>query len=82
MKSRKIGNKMGEDCRDSRHKFGVNEANASHSNNSETRTKTQEPVDGDLVLDIKLILLDGAIVPDVHDDHEDEGENYGYPRSF
>ena len=58
------------------------EANPFHTDNSKSRTQAKEPVDGNLILDIKLIFLEGAIVPDIHDNHENEGECNGYPSSF
>jgi hypothetical protein len=60
----------------------VNEANATDTNNTEFRAETKEPVDGDFTLNVKLTLLDGAIVPDAHYEHEDEREDNRDPGSL
>ena len=66
---------MRENCRDATVELRVYEANASDTDNAKVRAEAKEPVDGDLVLKIEFILLDGAIVPDAHYQHEDEGED-------
>lgn len=73
---------MREDCRDPGVELGVDEADAADSDNAEVGAEAKEPVDGDLVLEIELILLDGAIVPDAHYRHEDEGQHNWDPGSF
>ena len=62
---------MREDCWDAGFELGVDEANATDTNDTEVRAETKEPVDGDLALNVKLILLNGAIVPDAHYQNED-----------
>jgi hypothetical protein len=82
MKRWQIGDKMGEDGRDAAVELGVYEADAADTDDAEVWAEAKEPVDGDLVLKIELILLDGAIVPDAHYHHEDEGQDDGDPGSF
>lgn len=82
MECRQIGDKMGEDRRDAAVKLGVYEADAADTDDSEVWAEAKEPVDGDLVLKIELVLLDGAVVPDTHYHHEEEGEDDGDPGSF
>lgn len=82
MKCRQIGDKMREDCWDASLKLSVNEANATDTNNTEVGAETKKPVDGDLALNVEFVLLDGAIVPDAHYQHEDESENDRDPGSL
>ena len=60
----------------------MNEPNASHTYKAKSRTKAKEPVDGDLVLDIKFVLLTCAIMPYAHDSHENEGKSNRNPCSL
>ena len=62
---------MREDSWDAGFELGVDEANAADTNDTEVRAETKEPVDGDFALDVKLILLNGAKVPDAHYQNED-----------
>jgi hypothetical protein len=73
---------MGEDRRDAAVELGVYEADAADTDDAKVRAEAEEPVDGDLVLKIELVFLDGAVVPDAHDHHEEEGEDDWDPGSF
>ena len=82
MKGRQIGDKMWEDRWDASLELSMDEANATDTNNTEVWAETKKPVDGDLALNIKLILLDGAIMPDAHYQHKDESQYNRYPGSL
>lgn len=72
MKCREIGDKVGNDGRDSRYKFSMNEANGSDTDNSKVRAKTEEPINRDLILDVEFVFLECTIVPYIHDYHENK----------
>lgn len=61
-----IGDEVREDGRDPRDKFSVYETDTLHTHNAKTGAKAEEPVDGNLVLDIKLVFFYGTIVPHIH----------------
>jgi hypothetical protein len=82
MKCRQIGDKVRENGWNTRHDVCMYEPNASDPNNPQGRAKIQEPTYRDLVLDIKIILLYGTIVPHAHHHHENEGQGDGYPSPF
>jgi hypothetical protein len=82
MKGRQIGDKMREDRWDASLKLSMDETNATHTNNTEVWAETKKPVDGDLALNVKLILLDGAIVPYAHYQHKDESQDNRDPGSL
>jgi hypothetical protein len=82
MKGRQIGDKMRKDCRDAGLKLSVDETNATDTNDTKVWAETKKPVDGNLALNVKLILLDGSIVPDAHYQHEDESQDDWDPGSF
>ena len=75
MKGRQVDDEMREDSWDASFELGVDEANATDADNAKVRAESKEPVDGDLALDVKLVLLDGAIVSDAHYQDEDESKN-------
>lgn len=72
MEGGKVGHKVGEDGRDSWNKLGVYKTNAMDADDAKGGAEAKEPVDWDLVLDIEFVFLECAIMPDIHDDHEDE----------
>lgn len=82
MEGWKVCDKVGENCWDSRHKFSVNKTNATDSYYAKARTQAEQPVNRDLVLEIKLILFEGAEVPHIHDYHEDKSKGNRDPSSF
>jgi len=82
MKGRQIGDKMREDRWDAGLKLSMDEANATDTNNTKVWAETKKPVDGDLALNVKLVLLNGAIMPDAHYQHKDESQYNRYPGSL
>lgn len=60
----------------------MDQAYAFHTHKAERWTEAQKPVNGDLVLDVELILLEGSVVPGAHDNHENKGESYWNPCTF
>jgi hypothetical protein len=82
VKGRQVGDEMREDSWDAGFELGVDEANATDADNAKVRAESKEPVDGDLALDVKLVLLDGAIVLDAHYQDEDESKNDWDPGSL
>lgn len=74
-----IGDEMGQDGRNSGHEFGVDEPDSSDTDDPEFGARTEEPIEGDFVLFIKLIPFERAVMPDGHDDEEDGGEDDGDP---
>lgn len=67
VESGEVGDEMGENSWNSCNKLGVNEANATDSGNTQVRTQGEQPVDGNFVFNIKLILFQGSVMPTVHD---------------
>ena len=72
---RQVGDEMREDTWDAGFELGVDEANATDADNAKVQAETKEPVDRNLALDVKLIPLDGAIVPDAHYQNEDKSKD-------
>ena len=66
MKSWEVGDEVSENGGDSRDKLSVYEANARDPHNAEIGAQAEEPVKGNLVLNIKLVFLERAVVPSVH----------------
>ncbi|GER35762.1 nucleoside diphosphate kinase, partial [Striga asiatica] len=75
MEGGKIRDEVGENGGNAGDELGVDEPDAADPNYA-------EPVDGDLVLHVELVLLEGAVVPRVHDGEEDEGEGDRDPRAL
>ena len=82
VKGWEVGNKVGEDSWYSRYQFGVYEANPTNSDNAKARTKAEKPVNGDLVLDFKLILPNCSIVPNIHDEEKAQTKSNRNPCSL
>ena len=66
---------MGEDRGDAAVQLRVYEADAADTDDAKVRAEAEEPVDGDLVLHVELVLLDCAVVPDAHYHHEEGGKD-------
>lgn len=82
VKCRQISDEVGEDGWNSRYQFCMYQSNASNTDNPQWRTKVQEPVYWNLVLEIELILLYSAIMPHAHDYHKYKGEGNWDPCAF
>lgn len=67
VESREVGNEMGENSWNSCNKLSVNEANATDPCNTQVGTQGEQPVDGNFVFNIKLVLLQGSVMPTIHD---------------
>lgn len=75
-----VGDEAGEVGGDAGDEVGVDEADAGDPGDAEAGAEGEEPVQGDLVVEVELVLLDGGVVPHEHDSHEEEGEQDGEPR--
>lgn len=60
----------------------MNDTNAFHTHKAKGWTETKKPADRNFVLDVKLVLLKGAIVPDAHHNHENNGKGNRDPCTF
>ena len=58
------------------------QTDASNTHDTKRRAEAEKPLDGDLILNIKLILLERAVVPYIHNYHEDTRKGNGDPSSF
>ncbi|BAT09420.1 Os09g0563225 [Oryza sativa Japonica Group] len=79
---REVGDEVREDVRNTAGELGVDQANAGDPDKAKARTKPQDPGHGHLAVHLKLVPLQGAVVPDIHDDHEACRENQRNPSSL
>lgn len=70
MEGREVGDKVGEDGWDPGDEFRVDEADSTNPYNAQARTQAEEPVDGDLVLNVEFVLLRCSVVPHTHYHHK------------
>lgn len=84
VKRREVSDEMRKDSWYAGDKLSVDHPDSLDSDNSEVwgAEECEEPVDWDFVLDVKFVTLKGSVVPNVHDEEEDEGEGDWNPSTF
>ncbi|BAS84095.1 Os03g0337550, partial [Oryza sativa Japonica Group] len=79
---REVGDEAGEVGRHAGGEVGVDEADAGDAHHAELVAEGEQPLQGDLVVQVELVLLDGGVVPHQHDGHEEERQQDGQPRAL
>ncbi|BAT03223.1 Os07g0679050, partial [Oryza sativa Japonica Group] len=77
---REVGDEAGEVGRHAGGEVGVDEADARDAHHAQLVAQGEQPLQGHLVVQVELVLLDGGVVPDEHDGHEDERQHDRQPR--
>ncbi|KVI02544.1 hypothetical protein Ccrd_019212 [Cynara cardunculus var. scolymus] len=82
VKSRKVRDEVRENGGDPRNELGMNEPDPANPHDAKSRSQAEEPIDRDLVLNVKLILLYRPVVPHKHDNEKDARKGDRDPRTF
>lgn len=82
VEGREISDEVREDGRHATENFCVDQPDARNTDNPKAWTESKQPFHGHLILEVEFVVLDGAIVPHIHDGHDHHGQHQGHPTSL